>query len=238
MTPEETAAAETAAKAAQAAELAKKKGMAHHFAKTAAHHEKMAGHHEKMAAHHETMHAACKADVESQEAPEHTGVANAPYYKAAGAHHKAMASVHEKCGKCHMAAAEHNHGMAESHDAEEHAKVSKAIKDADAVEAANAPAPIIKAAVPTMDAEIAAEMEKERNSPEHKQRISEIAKSLVEKEVEEKRQALRAETIAPDGVKLAATGTEGAGIRVVQRGGGEAPFKFAPADKASSSTGL
>lgn len=231
MTPEETAAAEKAAQAtAQAAELAKKKGMASHFTKTAMHHEKMAARHEKMAAHHETMHEACKADVESKDAPS-ASVASGDYYKAAGAYHKGMASEHEKCGKCHMAAAEHNHGMAEGYDAEEHAKVAKAIKDADAAEPT--PAPVVKAA-PSIDNDVAAEMAKQRNSPEYKQALSDLAKAALDEELK----ALREKTLAPDGVRMAATGTDGPGPRIVPRGGGEEPFKFAKAESTTSSAGI
>jgi hypothetical protein len=239
MTPEEKVAAE---QAAATAELAKKKGIASHFAKSAAHHEKMAAHHEKMADHHATMCDACKADVgekadkadvQSKDEP-HAGVANAPYYKAAGAHHKGMASMHEKCSKSHAAMADHCHGMAEGYDAEEHSKVSKAIKDADAVEAAKEPTPVVKAAPPTLDADVAAQVEVHRASPEYKQAISDIAKRKVEEEVA----ALREKTLAPDGVHLAAAATGTDGIRIVKRDGGTDPFKFASHESTVSNAGI
>jgi uncharacterized membrane-anchored protein YhcB (DUF1043 family) len=236
MTPEEKVAAE---QAAATAELAKKKGMASHFAKSAAHHEKMAAHHEKMADHHATMCDACKADVgEKADVGDETrnaAVANAPYYKAAGAHHKAMGATHEKCAKAHGAMAEHCHGMAESHDAEEHAKVSKAIKDADAVEAAKEPTPVVKAAAPqTLDADVAAQVEVHRASPEYKQAISDIAKRKVEEEVA----ALREKTLAPDGVHLVAAATGADGIRIVKRDGATDGFKFASNESTVSSAGI
>jgi len=235
MTPAEQAELD---KAAATAELAKKKGMASHFTKSAGHHEKMAAHHEKMAAHHETMCDACKADVgEKADVGDETrnaSVANAPYYKAAGAHHKGMASMHEKCSKSHAAMADHCHGMAEGYDAEEHAKVAKALKEADAVEAAKEPTPVVKAAPPTLDADVSAEMEKQRKSPEHQQAIADLAKAKLEEEL----QALREKTLAPDGVRLAGAATGTDGIRIIKRDGTPEPFKFASHESTVSNAGI
>jgi hypothetical protein len=225
---------------------AAKKTLASHFAKNAVHHEKMAAAHDKAAESHNTMcdaakaaHGECKsakADVESGQEPKNTAVASGDYYKAAGAHHAEKAKFHEKCAKAHESMAEHCHKMADDHDKEEHEKTVKALK-----EAAD-PAPVAKAA-PTIEQEVAAAVEAERNSPEHQNAVKAIAKKRLDAElatsnaeIEAALAKLKETTIAPDGVRLVTK--TGAAVTVVPRDGEGEQFTFAKLGTPVSEAGI
>jgi hypothetical protein len=126
-----------------------------------------------------------------------------------------MAKCAEKCAKVHGAQAEHLHGMAKAHDEEES---EKAVKEA---RADNSDAPLVKTL--SIDDQVAAEIEKQRNSPEHQNAIKAIATKRLQAEVDQRKAEVDAElekmkdaTIAPDGVKL--TGAGAPAIKAVPRG--------------------
>jgi hypothetical protein len=214
---------------------AAKKSLASHFAKSAAHHEKLAAAHEAEAESHDKMcdaHKACKADVGSgakDEAGESVLANQQAFHKAGAEHHSAMAKSARKCAKAHSSMAEHLHKMSEDHDAEEHEKTVKAIK----AETPAEDAPIVKVAPAvapgSIDADVAAEAERQRNGEEYKSAVSSIAKARLDAELA----ALKAQTIIPDGVKLidAAPGTH-----VVARS--DEQFKLAGVSSSVSGAGI
>lgn len=236
MTPEELAVIEKAAKVEKVKHLAK---MAHHHEKMEKAETAKAEHHEAHAEMHKAMHEKMKgmekADVGSGAHASHINeiIANdQEFHKAAGAHHEKMAKECTKCAKAHGAMAETMHGMADADDKEEHEKAVKALKAAepalDAAELATAALADKNKVVKThtIDSDVAAEAEKQRQSPEYKAGVSAVAKAMLDNELD----ALRAKTIIPDGVKLAAG--VGEGTRAVPRT--EEAFKLAEAKSGSA----
>lgn len=218
MTPEELAKQQELEKAA-------KKSLASHFAKAASHHEKLADRNEKLAEIHSKAAEGCKdcmgkadtAKAAKVEAMKAEAVAKGEVYKedvGSGAHegdvhevlacqvefHKAASAEHGRIAKAHDKHAEHLHKMAESHD-EETAKAVKA--EIAAFDAAN-PEAVVKTetkTVPTMDEDVAKAAEAQRQSPEYKKAISDIAQAHIDAELAEKRSKI----IVPDGVKIGDT---------------------------------
>jgi len=247
MTPEELEALKVA-----------KKSKASHFAKSAMHHEKMeahetqkAEHHEAHAAVHKSMHEKMKKCAGAMKAA--TGEVNKEdvssgaeagaihevtsnlqeYHKAAESHHEKMAKACHKCAKAHGAIAEAHHSLSEMNDAEEHEKTVKAIKAVvDAPEDAVtkvAPA-VVKS---SLEADVAASEAEQRESPEYKKAISDIAKGKLDIEL----QKMRETTLVPDGVKIVDIG-KGSGVRAVERDKPDAAFKLAAITEVSATAGL
>ena len=221
MTPEEKDALEKAAK----------KSLAAHFAKSAVHHEKLAKAHHDAAESHETMCEAAKAvKVDGGEGGEKEG--HAEYFKAAAKHHAEKKSHHEKMAKAHEAHAEHLHKMAESHDKEEAEKTVKTERGADPapVQKKDEPSDFMAKATQKAEAELLADPEFMKKVKAAREDA--LLSGIVDKTVDEEVQKRRAETLAPDGVKLA----DANGLRVVPRN--DDGIKLAGATTASSDAGL
>jgi hypothetical protein len=234
-------------KALDEADKLAKRTMATHLTKTAMHHEKMeeaetnkAAHHVSMMEHHKAAHAGMsKADVgDEKDGPKgvHEVIADVQeFHKAAGEHHKAMGKECVRCAKSHGAMAAACHKMAEECDVDEHKKTVEAIKAADAA-AGGTVEPVVKtAAVPSLEADVAAAAEELRGTDTYKTAIKSMAQTRIDAELDD----LRKKTIAPDGVRIAGVSAESnKGVRVVGRDGKEEDFVFASAASNPSTAGL
>jgi hypothetical protein len=229
---------------------AAKKSLASHFAKAASHHEKMADKHEAIADEHETAadaHAEMatkseckcgKADV--SDAPEHAAI------------HDVLADqqeFHKSMQKCEMAKAKQHDGIAALHDkmAEHLTKMAEANDDSQdkadtaailkAERATADPAPVVKPApeAPTMEADVAKAAQLQRETPEYKQAIADIAKAAVDAEVA----ALRDKTLAPIGTVIDdPSGVRKGTVAPVRRGASEDEVELVSSSASRNAGGL
>jgi hypothetical protein len=111
--------------------------------------------------------------------------------------------------------ADHCHAMSEASDSEEHEKMVKEFKleapEEEQVADVVKKAPAVEAG--SIDADVAAEAERQRNTPEYKEAIAAIAKSRNEQTIELAKarleveiEKLKADAIIPDGVRLVTKG--------------------------------
>jgi hypothetical protein len=227
---------------------AAKKSLASHFAKAASHHEKMADKHEAIADEHETAAAAhaemadkseCKcgkADV--SETPEHDAIhevlaAQEDFHKSMQKCEMAKAKQHDGMAALHDKMAEHLTKMAEANDDSQDKADTAAILKAERETTDPAPAVKVAPAAPTMEADVAKAAQLQRETPEYKQAIADIAKAAVDAEVA----ALRDKTLAPIGVVVDPKAVVKGAVAAVRRGAEAADEVELVSSSASSNAG-
>jgi hypothetical protein len=237
MTPEEL-------QKQQEAEKAAKKALAVYFAKTANDHEKLENQNNALANEHTALATAHKAALDAIKTVEVAeGETVSVAQKAAEAFHTSAILSYEKLAKSftktaatHKTLADHSHSMSKSYDEEQHTATIEEIKKAENA-AGTAEVPVVnKNASSLLDSDVAAAAEAQRTSPEYKKAVADIAKSMIESELEE----IRKKTLAPDGVKLNGAGSAalGKGVSVVARTEANSEFEFAASATSSHTAGL